>query len=51
MGFLICLFKGACFILFCLLSGFVAAFGKQESNIKKYYAFTALCIVGVILII
>lgn len=37
-------------MLFCLISGFTLAFGKADSNIKVYYAFTALCLVGVILL-
>lgn len=51
MGILISIFKGISFLLFSLLSGFVLVFGKHSSNIKLYYVFTAMCIVGVILLV
>lgn len=45
------IFKFVSFILFCLLSGFTLTLGANDSNIKFYYVFTALCVMGVILIV
>jgi formate hydrogenlyase subunit 3/multisubunit Na+/H+ antiporter MnhD subunit len=37
-------------LLFCCISGFTLALGKHDSNMKIYYAFTALCLIGVVLL-
>lgn len=42
--------KVICMLLFCLSSGFTVIVGRNDSNIKVYYAFTAICIAGVILL-
>lgn len=38
-------------MFFSLISGFTLALGTHESNIKKYYFFTALSLVGVMLLV
>lgn len=42
--------KTVVLLLFCGISGFTLALGKHESNIKLYYAFTALCLMGVVIL-
>ncbi len=51
MGLVIVAVKEICFILFCLLSGFTLTLGAKQSNVRIYYAFSAICIIGVILLL
>ncbi len=51
MGLIIVLFKLTCFFLFCLVSGFTLTLGTHDSNIKQYYLFFAICVVGVLFVL
>ena len=41
--------KVVAFVIFCLVSSFVILFGKNNTGIKSYYAFTAVFLWGVML--
>lgn len=51
MGLVEGLVKFICFVLFCIFSGFTLTLGAKQSNIRIYYAFFAICIVGVMLVL
>lgn len=51
MGLVIGLFKAICFLMFCFLSGFALTLGSHESNVRIYYVFSVIGIVGVILLL
>ena len=51
MGLVIVALKGLCFLLFSFLSGVTLTLGSHESNVRSYYVFSVLGIVGVMLIL
>lgn len=51
MGLLVVMLKAICFLLFCFLSGFSLTLGSHESNVRSYYVFSVIGLVGVMILL
>lgn len=51
MGLVVVLLKGLCFLMFSFLSGVTLTLGSHNSNVRPYYVFSVIGIVGVMLLL